>query len=110
MSESVIPGCPRCGIGKPIFGDSCIVCFTMPEPHAALLKQVLEHRLAAEAKVAELEQREQRWANDFRRMETRMSKFLDRAEKAESKVTEQAATIAALEHELAVALRPYPLP
>jgi hypothetical protein len=47
------PSCPRCGIGTPIFKTSCIVCCAMPDPHAALLKEVLDHKLRAESKVTQ---------------------------------------------------------
>jgi hypothetical protein len=47
------PGCPRCGIGTPIFKDSCIVCCSMPDAHAALLHEVLNHKLRAEAQLCQ---------------------------------------------------------
>jgi hypothetical protein len=50
------PKCPRCGIGTPIFGDHCIVCCTVNDSIASLIKELLTQKLATEAHVRELEQ------------------------------------------------------
>jgi uncharacterized coiled-coil protein SlyX len=93
MNETIMPesaGCPRCGIGTPIFGDSCIVCCAVNDSIASLIKELLARKLAAEAKVAELEH-----ANEFAKHQ--YSAYRDDAtteyEHYEAKVAEQAATI-----------------
>jgi hypothetical protein len=43
------PSCPRCGIGTNIFHGSCIVCCGVHDGIASLIKELLLHKLRAEA-------------------------------------------------------------
>ena len=49
MTDTVLSfACPRCSIGTPIFGGSCIVCNNLNEPTAKLLKELVEKKAAVE--------------------------------------------------------------
>lgn len=67
----------------------CIGCdkeywYQVAKEREAQLKAALSANRDKDAQLADSENNETRWASDFRRMEGRLAKFLDRAEKAEA--------------------------